>query len=60
MTELVILLGKTKLDIVNALKMKSSLLGKGILVSGVVVTDDNLLPEFIEDLMQLQVKGSIN
>ena len=60
MAELVILVEKNKADLVSALKMKSSLWDKGIVVSGVVLTNGNPPAEFVEDLMQLRVRGSLN
>lgn len=60
MTELVMLLGQSKSEIVNALRIKTLLWDKGIEVAGLVVRNGNsghIPPEFIEDMMRLKVVG---
>lgn len=60
MTELVIILERNKLDIVNALKIKSLLGSKGIEISGLVVRDKeggDIPPEFLEEIIKLKIVG---
>jgi hypothetical protein len=62
MTVLVMVLGPNKSDVVNALRMKSSLWDKGIVLSGMVIRNKNseTIPSgFLEDMMQLKIIGSI-
>lgn len=60
MTELVIILERNKLDVVNALKIKSLLWNKGIAISGLVVRDreeGDIPSEFLEEMMKLKIVG---
>ncbi len=60
MAELVMAMVRTKADVVNALRMKSSLWDKGIELSGMVVRDKDkgiIPPGFLEDMMQLKIVG---
>lgn len=60
MTSLVMLLVKTKSDVLNALKMKSFLAKKDIEVTGMVIQNATKGPipsEFLEELTQLKVVG---
>lgn len=60
MTELVMTLLGTKADVVDALRMKSLLLDKGIELSGVVIrkNESGFIPSgFLEDMIQLKVVG---
>ncbi len=62
MTELVMVLDPKKSDVVNALKMKTSLRDNGIILSGLVLRgeDDRIVsPGFLEDMIQLKVIGSL-
>ena len=62
MAELVVALVRTKIDVVNTLKMKSMLWSKGVGLSGLVVEDDNdgIPPSFLEDMIQLRIVGYLN
>jgi hypothetical protein len=61
MSELLLLLVRTKSEVVSALQMKTLLGDKGIEISGLVLKeeDSNKIPaEFLEDIMQLKILGS--
>jgi hypothetical protein len=59
-TELVIILERNKLDVVNALRIKSLLGSKGIEISGLVVRDKeegDIPSEFLEEIIKLKIVG---
>jgi hypothetical protein len=53
MPELFIMLEGNKEDIANAIKIKSSLEGKGVFVSGMLLVVDGSSLKFIEDLTKI-------
>lgn len=60
MTELVMLLVRTKSDIVKALRLKALLWDKGVKPSGMVIKDNGkgaIPPGFLEDMMELEIVG---
>lgn len=63
MAELVVALMRTKLDVVNTLKMKSMLWSKGVGLSGMVLEENDvgtIPPSLLEDMIQLRIMGHLN
>ncbi len=63
MTELILVVGRTKAEVVDALKIKVMLDRMGVGVMGVILKkggDEDIPPEFVEDLLKLKVMTDFN